>query len=152
MYTVDIVLDMILVDVETTMTDFITYTPFLFNTIYVQDTDHGCGAWLQALLLAWVPARHAGSDCFQDSSQCVVPLRFRLTGLLRAARNGKKEGGDRELHRPAGNEHRRRAQCKGGCRAEQHVQTLTAQLLTLIRNPTTQAQVRMTGLLDTKLW
>ena len=36
--------------------------------------------------------------------------------------------------------------------AEPQVQTLTVQLLTLTRNPTTQAQAQLTGLIDTKAW
>ena len=36
--------------------------------------------------------------------------------------------------------------------AEKHVQTLTAQLQTLTRNPTNQAEAQLTGLMGTKVW
>ena len=42
--------------------------------------------------------------------------------------------------------HRRRAHCKGGCRA--YVHTVTAQLQMSTRNPRAQ----LTGLIDAKVW
>ena len=65
--------------------------------------------------------------------------------------SGCKDGGDREPHRPAGNEDLLRAHCRNGCRAAR--EQLGGPVADVDqRDPTTQAHAQLTGLIDTKVW
>ena len=126
------------------------YKPHLLKKIYFLDTEHGTIARLQALLLG-LARLDAGSDSWQDTSVCVVSPRPRLDpGLLCAATSAMEDMATRIVeiaNRIFQLEMNIIVERIARMDAEQHVQTLTVQLQTLVRNPTTQALAQLTGLI-----
>ena len=109
----------------------------------------GPATWSRSLVASLL-----ARSCSQSSLCCAATLTSGTRSVARTnvihGRHGSTHGRNREPHRHARNEHCHKAHCNEA--TQQHVQTLTAQLQTLTRNPTTQALAQLTGLIDTKFW